>query len=174
MSSSKGSSSKTSRPESPRSGRKGRTRHGQMRQCLSIIVFRGDPIDSYQYRHAGLSIQYQDQDGTVTGTNFLDVAGSAGIFERQENTDQNPANDQQFESEVHVATIPATGSSDSRLRDTIWWTPINNASYEWNCQSYVTNALHRCLKAGLILDTDVDSALDGMTDILLEAPDEVV
>lgn len=140
-------------------------------QRLSVIVSRGDPIDAPQYRHTGLYIEHVREDGLVTPWNFLDVQGSAGMFERYENLLRDPTRSDLFVARVHVADIPVTGPTDSRLRDVIWGTEVNNEEYDWNCQSWVGDALSSCVKAGLISSDECSMAIDRMADYILQAPD---
>ncbi|KAI0873742.1 hypothetical protein GGS24DRAFT_461862 [Hypoxylon argillaceum] len=100
---------------------------GQEQQRLTIVIFRGDPIDAPQYRHTALLIEHLNQEGVRTDYRTLEVIGSAGIFEREENATCDPGKSATFVGSVAVATIPVTGSSSSRLRDVIWSTPINNS-----------------------------------------------
>ncbi len=62
----------------------------QQWQRLCIAIFRGDPIDAYQFRHTGLLIQHLDQDGAVTSTKFLHVIGLPRDFERDESSARDP------------------------------------------------------------------------------------
>lgn len=112
-------SGKSSKGSSSKSGGKENKKTSQRWQRLSVIVFRGDPIDAPQYRHTGLFIEHLKQDGTQTRQNSLHVVGSAGTFRRDENIDRDPTGSELFAGSVPFATIPATGSSDSRLRNAI-------------------------------------------------------
>lgn len=151
-------------------------------QRLSVIVFRGDPIDATMFRHVGLLLEHLEEgiDGTphatIAHTTFLQVTGSAGGFERDESpasTCGDPRENELFAGIVHVATTPATGASDRRLRNAIWATAVNNAEASWNCQNWVGDALNSCVGAGLVLADQVDGAIDGMTDLILQATDIV-
>ncbi|KAJ8124563.1 hypothetical protein O1611_g9077 [Lasiodiplodia mahajangana] len=144
---------------------------GQEQQRLSIVIFRGDPIDAPQYRHTALFIEHLDQEGTRTQHRVVEVVGSAGIFEREENVTSDPRKSPTFVGSVVVATISSTGSSDSRLRDVIWSTPINNSENSWNCQNWVGDALSLCIEDKLILSEESDRAIDGMVDFILQARD---
>ena len=108
----------------------------------------------------------------MTRMNFLHVAASARDFEREETVNRDPAGSDLYLGRTHVATIQATGSSDRRLRNAIWTTAVNNAEYDWNCQSWVGDALNSCVAGGLLSGSEVDAAIDQMAVILLEAPDE--
>ncbi|KAI0534577.1 hypothetical protein GGR58DRAFT_482327 [Xylaria digitata] len=141
-------------------------------QRLDVIVFRGDPIDAPQYRHTELLIQHLSVDGTVLWRRYLHVAGAAGFFEREE-LEYDPGSSELFVGLVPVATIPVSTSSDRRLRDAIWSTPVNNGDRSWNCQNYVGDALYSCTEAGLVSTEETENAIDGMTDLILEAPDMV-
>ncbi|KAF2967271.1 hypothetical protein GQX73_g6299 [Xylaria multiplex] len=163
-------SSNTSSTESTSTGEA--TATGQLRewQRLDVIVFRGDPIDAPQYRHTELLIQHLSADGTVLWRRYLHVAGAAGFFEREE-LEHDPGSSELFVGLVPVTTIPVSTSSDRRLRDAIWSTPVNNDDRSWNCQNYVGDALYSCIEAGLVSTEETDNAIDGMTDLILEAPD---
>ncbi|GAW20521.1 hypothetical protein ANO14919_100270 [Xylariales sp. No.14919] len=139
-------------------------------QRLDVIVSRGDPIDAPQYRHTELLIQHLSQDGTVLWRRYLHVAGAAGFFEREE-LDYDPTSSELFAGLVPVTTIAVSTSADRRLRDAIWSTPVNNADRSWNCQNYVGDALYSCTEAGLVSTEETENAIDGMTDLILEAPD---
>ncbi|KAI0406626.1 hypothetical protein F4802DRAFT_87726 [Xylaria palmicola] len=140
-------------------------------QHLAVIVFRGDLIDAPQFRHTGLLIQHLDQDRSVLRQWYMHVKGAVGFFQREE-CDRDPTNSESFAGLVPVATIEVSGSRDNRLRDAIWCTPVSNGDCSWNCQNYVGDALYSCTRAGLISEDQTEKAIDGMTDIILEAPDE--
>ncbi|AEO71898.1 uncharacterized protein THITE_2124771 [Thermothielavioides terrestris NRRL 8126] len=164
-------SGKSSKSSSPKSDGKTVKETRQKFQRLSVIVFSGDPLDLPETRHTGLYIEHLNEDGSIIGRNFLHVTGSAGIFQREESIERNPTGSELFTGSVHVATIVATGSSDRRLRNAIWATPVNNAEYDWNCQSWVGDALTSCVNAGLISTEQRDMAIDGMAELILQATD---
>ncbi|KAI1437388.1 hypothetical protein GGR50DRAFT_692169 [Xylaria sp. CBS 124048] len=140
-------------------------------QRLAIIVLRGDPIDAPQYRHTALFIEHLNGSGRITQNRLMQAVGSTGMFERDEATDRDPMESEVFAGRVTVATIPVVSSSDTRLRDTIWSTPVNNMEYDWNCQHWVGDALSACAWAGLISTEEADEAIDGMTDLILQGQD---
>ncbi|GAP83274.1 hypothetical protein SAMD00023353_0402960 [Rosellinia necatrix] len=141
-------------------------------QRLIILVFRGDPIDAPQYRHTSLFIEDLNQDGVATQHCVLEVVGSSGFFQRGEDAVRDPKEAATFVDSVVVATIPVASPSDTRLRDAIWFTTVNNAEYSWNCQNWVGDALNSCISAGLVLAKEVDWAIDTMVDLILQAPYE--
>ncbi|KAJ9137731.1 hypothetical protein NKR23_g8982 [Pleurostoma richardsiae] len=130
---------------------------------LSIFIFRGKPLDAYPYRHTGLFIEHPDQD-----RRFIHLIGFAGGFVRDESRGRTPRCSDLFAGSVPIATIPASRLSD--LRSAIWTTAVNNAEHDWNCHNWVGDALQSCTKAGLISMSEADAALDGMAEILLQAP----
>lgn len=144
----------------------------QQQQRLTILVFRGDPIDAPQYRHTALFIENLNQEGAKTEHRLLEVVGSAGFFEPEEDPVRDPRSAAGFVGSVVVATIPVADPLDTRLREAIWSAPINNAEYSWNCQNWVGDSLISCAGAGLIPDADVDIAIDGMVNLVLQARDE--
>ncbi|KAI1757381.1 hypothetical protein F4782DRAFT_127366 [Xylaria castorea] len=137
-------------------------------QRLEIIVFSGSPVDAPQYRHTGLLIQDLARDNTILNRRYLNVIGTAGLFEREESS-RNPKKSALFIGAVHVATIRARGLS---LRNAIWSTPVNNADRSWNCQNYVGDALECCTREGLISEGQMDYGIDGMVDFVHQAQEE--
>ncbi|KAI1822774.1 hypothetical protein F4861DRAFT_540703 [Xylaria intraflava] len=115
-------------------------------QRLVIVVLRGDPIDAPQYRHTALFIEHLNRSGRTMRHRLIRAIGSTGMFERDETTDHDPVRNVTFAGSVTVATIAVTGESDTRLRDTIWSTPVNNVEYDWGCQHWVGDALIRAAK----------------------------
>lgn len=148
------------------------TTSNQLSQVLSIAVFRGDPIDAYIYRHVGLFIQ-TFRGATLITRNYLDVTGATGSFEKDESWERDPLQSLDNCGHVQVATSRPTSETDRDLRNTIWATPVKNNDRSWNCQNWVGDALQRCVDAGCITRAQMDTAIDGMVDILLEAPDMV-
>lgn len=139
-------------------------------QNLSIAVFKGDPIDAYIYRHVGLYIQTFRGDVLVK-RQFLETSGATGSFVKQDVPDCDPLQETGSCGHVQVATRPMTSEADSILRNTIWSTPLKNDDRSWNCQNWVGDALHRCVDAACLTRAQMEAALDGMVDILLEATD---
>ncbi|KAI0198793.1 hypothetical protein F4808DRAFT_462375 [Astrocystis sublimbata] len=172
---------------------KGRTFQSQEAQLalrLSIIVFTGDPVDAPQFRHTGLLIHTLSTSTSTSGSvilqeRYLQVQGSAGFFARDESVDADPApaSSELFAGLVPVATIPVPATVKhkngiladmrSRLRKTIWDTPVNNSENAWNCQSWVGDALYGCVRKGLVGREEVERAIDGMVDLILLARDVV-
>ncbi|KAH8158363.1 hypothetical protein CIB48_g9880 [Xylaria polymorpha] len=140
---------------------------------LSIIIFVGDPVDAPHYRHTGLLIQHLSQEATVIHQKYLQLTGSAGCFLRDESTDPDPTSSKLLAGRVTVATIPASGPSDSRLRDAIWSTAVNIDETDWNSQNWVGDALYSCTQAGLVSSDETEAAIDGMADLILQARDVV-
>ncbi|KAI1196885.1 hypothetical protein F5X97DRAFT_303784 [Nemania serpens] len=147
------------------------SQEAQQQQSLVILVFRADPIDAPQYRHTALLIEQPDQDGSGTQNRVVEVIGTAGIFERSEEVICDPRQNTSFVGSVPVATIPVISPSDTRLRDVIWSTAIDNEDNSWNSQNWVGDALNLCVGYKLISSDESDRAIDGMVDLVLQAQD---
>ncbi|KAI9674494.1 MAG: hypothetical protein M1817_001832 [Caeruleum heppii] len=156
---------------------------------LSILIFRGEPLDLRSTRHSAL---YLSNDQSVTKGSasacptalppcppgdalILHVTGGHGFFALQENSDIDPRRNEDFHCEIPVFSFPASGLKFDLARevtDVIKRTPINNKERDWNCQTWVAEALGRCAEMGLITREGVDAAVDQMVDVLMEVPED--
>lgn len=138
-------------------------------QTLSIIVYRGDPIDSYLNRHTAFYIEYSD------GSNVLShITGASGFFAFDErwNEARPPQQSAQFERGIPVATIQSSNPQDLTIRNILYNTPINNNERSWNCQHWIGDGLRRLQEADIIPENIANNAADQMVDVLMEAPME--
>jgi hypothetical protein len=137
-------------------------------QTLSIIIYQGDPVDLMESRHTALYIEYSN------GRNVLShVVGTQGSFtfdERWDNTD--PTTSRHFARKVVVGTFGA-GFEDLTVRNAIAGTRVNNRENSWNCQVFVGDALKQVHNHVPELTNDIIlTAINGMTDAIMEATDE--
>lgn len=133
-------------------------------QTLSIVIYKGKPIDSMKFWHTALFIEYSE------GRNvLLHVTGAAVFFEFEERQDgRDVTTAPSFVSKVHVATLNA-GQEDLTLRNTIYNTLVNNSDNGWNCQVWIGDDLER-VRVNMLLSADtIRAAADGMVDVLIDA-----
>ncbi|KAJ5152080.1 hypothetical protein N7492_010375 [Penicillium capsulatum] len=134
----------------------------------SILIWRGEPLDFSEYRHTALFFKFPDGSNTV-----LQIEGTPGIFELVKVDGYQPDYSQNLERNIPVAQIPDSFGA-AMIRTVIANTAIKNGPEyrDWNCQSWVSDALVRMVASGFLSDSARKNALDQMTDVLLEATDE--
>lgn len=133
-----------------------------------ILVYKGDPIDYTEYRHTGLFLQWPD-----ATTSLLHVRGTQGIFEFETRENYDAEQSRALEHKIFVSQIPDSISKEL-IKSVVSNTPAKNGprDRDWNCQSWVADALTRMVNSRH-MDIDTRSeALDKMTDAILEATDE--
>jgi|SRR5271155_6051877 len=132
---------------------------------LSIIVYRGDPVDLQKTRHTALFVTFADN-----STVLIHVAGAAGFFSIEQMPQAQPRNSNNFEKDIPVATIK--GKTKAQVQSTIAATPANNSTHDWDCQKWVGDALTRLSNLGWITSQAKSDGISKMVDVLLEAKDE--
>jgi hypothetical protein len=151
-------------------GKHHRSRHDEQeaelfRQTLSIIVYRGDPVDAQSTRHVAWYIQYAD------GSNVLShVTGGYGFFAHDERWNTNPSESRHYERTIPVSTIASRESRDLTVRNILFNVPVNNEERAWNCQTWIGDGF--AALRNILPDAVATAAADQMTDVLLEAPEE--
>lgn len=135
---------------------------------VSILVFVGDPLDYIQYRHTALFLEFPEG-----STCLMDVEGAAGFFQFQALDNCNPEQGRQLAKKIPVAGLQ-NNFDEASLRRVISRTPVKNdcMDADWNCQNWVADALSRMVSSGYLNASQRASAIDRMTDVLLEARDE--
>lgn len=136
-----------------------------MSASLSIIVYKGEPIDAPDYRHTALFLDTPGNESVL-----LHVVGGAGFFQPQIVAKDDPAASVKFVSKIEVAKIH--GQSKDSLQSTIMATPVKNTDRFWNCQHWVGDALLVLSKTGWISSAARKKAVDDMVDVIVDAPDE--
>ncbi|KAF7513872.1 hypothetical protein GJ744_006486 [Endocarpon pusillum] len=132
---------------------------------LSIVVYKGDPVDAMEYRHTALFAEFSD--GTNT---LLHITGESGFFAFDGRPNQVPVESQNFVKQIYVATIP--GVTRDGFISTIRTIPIDNQNRSWNCPHWVGDALNHIAAAGMITQEVASKVVLDMVDIVFEAKDE--
>lgn len=132
---------------------------------LSIIVYRGDPVDLPRTRHTALFVIFADN-----STVLIHATGAAGFFSVEQRPQAQPRKSQNFEQDIPVATIG--GKTRAEVQSTIAATPTNNSTHDWDCQKWVGDALTRLSNLGWITGEAESDGISKMVDVLWEAKDE--
>ena len=132
---------------------------------LNIIVYKGDPVDLMKTRHTALLVVFADKTTVLVHT-----VGAAGDFTVQQRPDEQPRNSKTFVAEIPVAAIK--GKSKSMIQSTIAATPVNNSTYDWDCQKWVGDALTRLSNLEWITTVQKSDGISKMVDVIFEAEDE--
>ena len=135
-----------------------------MEATLSIVIFRGDPVDIQSTRHTALFIEMKD------GSNVMvHIVGTVGLFSKEVKENVEPTKSQKFLKKIPVAKI--SGKSRQEIRSQLNSTVIKS-SRDWNCQNWVGDALKGISDKAWITPMVRSSAIDRMLDVVMEAPDE--
>ncbi|KAJ5130467.1 uncharacterized protein N7515_006506 [Penicillium bovifimosum] len=130
---------------------------------ISILVYKGVPVDFTKYRHTALHAQYPTGE-----SDWLHVVGAHPFFKFQKDS-QNPS------SEPPIASIPVSTAPESVSKFVIHMacasTPVRNRNRDrdWNCQNWVGEALAELVKVGCLTEEERRLAIGEMVEIILEA-----
>ncbi|KAI8956952.1 hypothetical protein F5Y11DRAFT_361251 [Daldinia sp. FL1419] len=137
-------------------------------QTLWILIFRGHPRDIQSARVTELCIVFDDNENKNL---TIRIQGNYPNYRVDEVWNQAPARTRpHFYRRLAVATVETGPEPDTRLRDAILGTHVNNTELDWNCQSWVGDVLTTLQDAGLITDEEGDNALNGMVNYIARAP----
>ncbi len=132
-----------------------------------IVVHKGDPVDFQKFRHTALWLVPVDN-----GSNYYcHVRGSTGDFEYEKRSDYNPTRTRTFAKLINVGETK-TSMTSSELTSQVEGTPVNNKDREFNCQTWVDDAVRRMYRAGYLTKEEYEEGTNGMLDATLEAIDE--
>lgn len=134
-----------------------------MEATLSIVVFKGDPIDIQSNRHTALFVEMKD------GSSLLvHIVGAVGMFAKEVQENVEPTKSQKFLRKIHVAKL--LGKTRGQIRSQLSSTPIQSGR-DWNCQNWVGDTLREISDKAWIKGHDRSSAIQKMVDLVMEAPE---
>ena len=135
-----------------------------MEATLSILVFKGDPIDAIEFRHTALFLE-------VPGfpTSLLHVTGGRGFFDFERQLGRAPEDSKLFIRKILVGTV--VRQERATIEAIIMATSVRNADRSWNCQNWVGDALKKLSDYQVITREARTKAIDDMTEVVVEAPD---
>ncbi|KAJ5467665.1 hypothetical protein N7475_005417 [Penicillium sp. IBT 31633x] len=133
---------------------------------ISLLVYKGVPVDFSKYRHTALHALYPDGEH-----DWLHVVGGHPFFKFQKDS-QDPISD------PPIAWIPVSTAPDSVTKAMILSactsTSVRNTNLDrdWNCQNWVGDALTELVKAGCLTTEERKVAIGKMVEIIVEAEQE--
>ncbi|KAA8642316.1 hypothetical protein EYZ11_002902 [Aspergillus tanneri] len=133
-----------------------------------ILVYEGSPLDYAEYRHTALHFMFPR--GLTT---TLHVVGTQGLFQFEEDIDQDPHEGGKLVHTIAVGELISSINA-AALKKVVSATPIKNGrdDLEWNCQNWVGDALAGLVERGYLSEPQRATAIDKMLDACLEAKDE--
>lgn len=136
-----------------------------MATSLSIIIYKGSPIDASKYRHTALLLEFPDKT-----TRLLHVTGASGFFQTEVKSGEDPSKSKKFVKKILVGKIQ--GQEKAAIQSTITSTPVKNSDRSWNCQNWIGDALKKLSDLRWITINARSEAIDAMADVVIDAPDE--
>ncbi|MCJ1458674.1 hypothetical protein MMC28_009048 [Mycoblastus sanguinarius] len=136
-----------------------------MAASVSIIVFKGDPVDPSELRHTALFLEFSD-----STTILLHVIRVGGLFQTEFKAGENPESSETFIKKILVGEIK--GQSKATIESKIKTTPVNGSDVSWDCHNWVDDALKKIEKEGWITSDARSKAIDDVVDAIVDAPDE--
>ncbi|KXS93527.1 hypothetical protein AC579_3009 [Pseudocercospora musae] len=131
---------------------------------LSIVVWKGDPVDFPQYRHTALCFRFPDSLTPIT----IHVIGPPGEYVYELRGSDDPAFNHGIAGIVNVGML-SKSTTDSHLDRILRAVPVGNSNPEFNCQIWVEKALKSLENLHLLTDEAYLRGVDGMVDIIAGA-----
>ncbi|KAJ6138419.1 hypothetical protein N7471_004905 [Penicillium samsonianum] len=119
---------------------------------ISLLVYKGVPVDFSKYRHTALHALYFEGQ-----YDWLHAVGAHPFFKFQKDT-ENPM------SEPPIAWIPKIilACACTSVRN-------SNSDRDWNCQNWVGEALTELVKIGCLTKEERGAAIGKMVETILDA-----
>ncbi|KAI0601493.1 hypothetical protein F4775DRAFT_397217 [Biscogniauxia sp. FL1348] len=137
-------------------------------QTLWILIFSGQPRDIQSARITELCIVFNENESTNL---TIQIQGQHPSFKVKEVWNRPPPRSRpRFLRRLAVSTLSTNSEFDTRLRDSIVRTRVDNVEPDWTCQSWVGDVLTELQNANLITVDEGDSALNGMVNCISQAP----
>ncbi|KAJ5749202.1 uncharacterized protein N7511_010898 [Penicillium nucicola] len=135
---------------------------------LSILVYKGTPIDFPRYRHTALHALYTKND-----YEWLHVVAAHPFFKFQKDR-HNPISEEPI-AWIPVCTVPEAVTR-AMIHAACSRTTVRNepTDRDWNGQNWVGEALAELVDVGALSFEQRSLAIGVMTDVILEAEDEEV
>ncbi|KXT00466.1 hypothetical protein AC578_1941 [Pseudocercospora eumusae] len=134
---------------------------------INIIVYKGSPLDYTQYRHTALWLRFADGSPSL----LAHIIGPLGGFIFEWKQSSKPWETQRYAKTVDVGCLTVAATPTQTVQ-ALQSTPIKNRDREFNCQTWVENALKRLKDAGFLSEEAYSKGVDGMVEAIAEAEAE--
>lgn len=136
-----------------------------MAVSLSIIIYKGSPIDASQYRHTALFLEVPN-----TSPLLLHITGATGFFQAEVKLGEDPSKSKKFVMKIPVGEIQGEKTA---IESTIKSVVINNTDRSWNCQNWIGDTLEKLSDQQWIPSDACFKAIDAMAGVIVDAPDDL-
>lgn len=143
---------------------------------VSILVFRGDPLDYQRNRHTALSFRplFPEDYGSRGGaTLVVHIIGAPGEFGLQvyDHYDASQDTSRTLVKDILVGTL-RKDASKAEVVQVLAQVPIENWDREFNCQSWVEKSIGKLRELEWVSAEEVEQGFDAMIECILEADEE--
>lgn len=144
--------------------------------CVSILVFKGEPLDYQRHRHTALSFRplfVENPDGSAGNTLVVHITGPPGElgFQVWDKYDASQDLGRTLVKDVLVGTLRKE-TTKSEVVQLLAGVPIENSDREFNCQTWVEKGMRLLREMEWLSEEEVEQGLDCMIDCILEAEEE--
>lgn len=134
---------------------------------ITILIFKGEPLDYQRYRHTSLHVTFPDQQEPFVAH----AVGPPGEYEFQVRELYDSTEVQGIVRTVKVGASLVPVDRDQMI-DILRAVPVRNWDVEFNCQIWVEAAVGRLRDLRMLSSEAYTEGLDGMVDAIAEAEDE--
>ncbi|KAB2568822.1 hypothetical protein BFW01_g122 [Lasiodiplodia theobromae] len=143
---------------------------------VSILVFKGDPLDYQRHRHTALSFRplfHQDGPPAADSALVIHITGPPGElgFQVHDRYDATRDPGRELVRAVLVGTLRKE-ITKAELVQLLASVPIENSDREFNCQSWVEKGLRLLRRMEWVSEHEFEQGLDAMVECILEAEEE--
>lgn len=133
---------------------------------MSIIVYKGDPLDYSQFRHTALWLRFADRSPSLV----VHVVGPPGELTFESRQSSQPWETQRYAKTVEVGYLRVAATSAQTVA-ALQRVPMNNRDRDFNCQTWVEHALKMLKDVGYLSEESYDQGVEGMVNAIAEAED---
>ncbi|KAI1850215.1 hypothetical protein JX266_004073 [Neoarthrinium moseri] len=137
-------------------------------QTLTVLIFRGYPRDTEDSRM--IEFYLAADDSATTSTAFR-LEGHTGMYWVKVTPRPGvPHSRPHYLRQFFVAAVPVASASDSRLRNAIMGTLVNNEDPEFTRFSWIADVISSLSAGGFITSEEGDEVVDQTINAIYDAP----